>query len=131
MDYRQAFNSLIGGYVAVEGKQPFNIIAITDHHAMVVGTTRKNLIGKALFTMFPEPTDYPNKVRDALLKLIETKKEICLDLLRYDIPDFNGQGIITRFWSCNYVPLVNDGKVTEIIITAIDITEAAKATELI
>jgi len=126
-DYKQVFEALPYGRVLVDGRPPFNLINITDHQLRVLGVSRGRIVGKPLFETFPEPIAYPNKVKNALYKVLETKDRVKLELLRYDIPDFDGKGELVRYWSCEYIPIINNGEVTEIIITAMDITEAVES----
>lgn len=128
-DFKKIFEAVPTGTVVLEAKEPFNLIAITDYQLNVVKTTREAIINKPLFETFPEPVEFPNKVRSAIEKVIETKTAVKLELLRYDIPDVIGATEKTKYWTCEYLPILcsTSNEVTHILVNATDITEAIKS----
>lgn len=94
----------------------YTIIRINDRYAETVNKTAEELLGHSLFEIFPDVNNNLQDILRVVEKAIKTKTTQIAPRLRYDI---NGE---ERYWSLEYVPLVNDGIVTSLIQYTQDIT---------
>lgn len=128
-DFRSIFESIPGNYLIVKPNPPdFTIIAVSDDYASVTNTKREEILGKALFQIFPDNPDDPDadgvaKLGASLETVMREKKQHVMPVQHYDIPNPD-RSFSIRYWSPTNSPVLNDdGEVTCIIHHVIDITE--------
>lgn len=132
-DYRSIFESMPGNYLVIEPNAPyFTIIAVSDGYAAQTKVKKEEIIGKALFEVFPDNPGDPyadgvSKLSASLETVIREKRPHLMPVQHYDIPAHNGS-FLTRYWTPTNSPVLNDyGEVAYIIHHVVDATEQMEA----
>ncbi|MCC9165738.1 PAS domain-containing protein [Pontibacter harenae] len=127
MDINRLFNSVPGAIVVVS--RDYKIIAATDAYQKVSLRKREQILGQhLLLEAFPDKTlPYEeNPVKLGFDKAVETKEEVNLGIVRYDItiPEQEERGYDVRYWEIACIPVLDEaGEVDYLMQTAIDVTE--------
>ncbi|ALI99928.1 PAS domain-containing protein [Rufibacter tibetensis] len=110
------------------------IQAASDAYLRETLTKRKDIIGKHVFTVFPdnpeEANESPTKnLMASFEQIFATGKSHKMEIIRYDIPDPERPGyFVERYWStCNTPVLDDQGNITCIIHETNNVTESEKA----
>ena len=90
----------------------FNIVAQNDEHARTTLSAGKDAVGKNLFAVFP---DNPNHsaadgvatVRASLLKVLKTRQEDVMPVIRYDVKGERGP-YQARWWQIVNTPILDE-----------------------
>ena len=126
LDYELVFKRMPGMCLVLD--PAFNIVAQNDEHARTTLSAGKDAVGKNLFAVFP---DNPNHsaadgvatVRASLLKVLKTRQEDVMPVIRYDVKGERGP-YQARWWQIVNTPILDgDGYVRWIINRAEDVTE--------
>lgn len=130
--FKIVFEKSPGSLLVKPDGQVFTIVAASDMYLKITGTSRKNIIGKNFFEVFPDDRgfDEQTNARYVFKKVAETGKSIEVPTYRYDVfsPELNRYEI--HYWSCANTPILDaGGKVLYILNTVVDITEEVKARE--
>jgi len=130
--FRTVFEKSPGSLLVKADAPRFTILAASDSYLAVTATTRDAILGRGFSEVFPEnPTiDDTIKAQYIFKKVVETGQKIDIPSYRYDIFDPDTYTYEEHYWSCSNVPILgNDGKITYILNTVIDITKEVKARE--
>lgn len=106
----------------------YTIVVANDAYKNVTNTSDNDLIGRPVFTAFPQnPSDSETGnerlMYESFELVLNTKQQHVLPAQRYDIPIRGTDQYEMRYWMVTNFPIVDDaGVVTYIIHTTIDIT---------
>ncbi|TCC92781.1 ATP-binding protein [Pedobacter hiemivivus] len=106
----------------------YTILVANDAYKSVTNTSDKDLIGKGVFTAFPQnpndsETENAQSMYDSFNFVLRTKQQHILPAQRYDIPIRGTDDYERRYWVVTNFPMLDDnGEVSYIIHTPIDIT---------
>ena len=137
--FRQLFRSAPGPYLILKPDSPrFTIVEVNDAYLSATNTTRKHLIGRALFDVFPDNPDDEGatgerNLRASLETVLATLKPNAMPVQKYDIPRLDGEagGFEERYWSALNTPVLNpEGQISHIIHYVEDVTHVAKLAQL-
>jgi len=130
VDYKEIFKHLSGNYLIIRSNPPgFIMLDASDSHLKTIGATKSDIVGKYIFDVFKDDTTGKLEtnvkvIRDSLNEAINKKKEVKPQILRYDIPNFKGDGYETKYWSLTYTPIISEEGIVETILQeSIDITD--------
>jgi hypothetical protein len=108
----------------------FTVVGSTDEFAAFAGAPKDDLIGKSLFTHFPDNPDAPNvsnDIRASLAICIREKRKNELEVQRYDIVQPDGT-FNEMYWTVIHTPIFNENREIEFIIhTAVNVTDRMQA----
>lgn len=127
MDFNKLFNSIPEPIVVLSPE--YKVVAATDAFLESSLRTRDELIGlHFLLEAFPErgSSYQDNAVKKGLDQVLQTKKTVRLEVMRYDIqkPESQGGGYEVRFWEVNQTPILDsEGNVEYIMQKPFDVTE--------
>jgi hypothetical protein len=103
-DFRALFQSAPGLYLVLTPE--LDIVAVTDASLEATMTSREQIVGRALFEIFPDNPDDPDttgvrNLRASLNRVRETRAPDAMPVQKYDIrrPESEGGGFEERFWS--------------------------------
>lgn len=128
-DFKVLFESIPGLFLVLT--PDLRIVAVSDAYTRATMTRREEILGKALFEIFPDnPNDpFADGVRNleaSLKRVLDHRTGDAMAVQKYDIrkPDEEGGGFEERYWSpFNSPVLAPDGSVAYIIHRAEDVTE--------
>ncbi len=134
-DFRALFEAAPGLYLVLDAQ--LTIVAVNDAYARATMTRREDVVGKALFEVFPDNPDDPategvRNLKASLSRVLQTRRPDAMAVQKYDIrrPDFEGGGFEARYWSPLNTPVLDsEGKVAWIIHRVEDITEFVRLKE--
>lgn len=129
LDFQKLFESAPGLFVVL--RPDLTIVAVSDAYLSATMTTRKKIVGRQLFGVFPDnPADtHATGVRNlhiSLQRVLQTRTADVMAVQKYDIrrPDSDGGGFVERYWSpINSPVLAADGSVAFIIHRVEDVTD--------
>lgn len=125
-DFRLIFESTPGLYLVLD--PDFTIVAVSDAYARATITERDAIVGRGIFTIFPDnPEDAGAEgVRNLRASLERVRRERTTDVMpvqKYDIRRAGGE-FEERFWSPTNVPVLgSDGELQLIIHRVEDVTD--------
>lgn len=131
-DFQILFESTPGLYLVLA--PDLTIVAVTDAYLTATLTQRENIIGCALFDVFPDNPNDPEasgatNLRSSLERVMQNKCADIMAIQKYDIrrPESEGGGFEERYWSpINFPVLGSDNEIRYIIHRAEDVTEFVK-----
>lgn len=108
----------------------FTMIAANDSRLQVTGTKREDIIGRNIFTVFPDNPNDPlaegvRNLRASLNRVLRDKVPDHMAIQKYDIPipNTNPPEFEERYWSPTNIPVLNQkGEVTHILHQVEDVT---------
>jgi signal transduction histidine kinase/DNA-binding response OmpR family regulator len=114
------------------------IAAVSDAYAQATMTTREEIIGRALFEVFPDNPDDPaatgvRNLRDSLRRVLRNRAADTMAVQKYDIrrPESDGGGFEERYWSPLNSPVLEpDGRIAYIIHRVEDVTDFVRLKQL-
>lgn len=109
----------------------FKILTVTDNYLKVTMTTRKNIIDKNVFDVFPDNPDEllpesTTSLRASLNRVLKNRTTDEMDYIKYDIqkPASEGGGFEERYWRVLNSPIFDsNNNVTSIIQLVEDVTK--------
>ncbi len=130
-DFRVLFESAPGLYLVLE--PDLTIVAVSDAYLKATMTTRKGILGKYLFDVFPDNPDDPtadgtSNLRASLDRVIKKRVPDTMPIQKYDIrkPESEGGAFEVRYWSPLNSPVLDpNGELSYIIHQVTDVTEKA------
>jgi len=134
-DFRALFESAPDRYLILS---PYlHIVAVSDAYLQATMTKREDILGRALFEVFPDNPDDPNATGVHNLKLsldqvLKTRTTNTMAVQKYDIrrSEAEGGNFEERYWSpVNSPVLDSDGNIRYIIHRVEDITEYLRLKE--
>jgi len=128
-DFRLLFEKSPGLYLVLN--PAFRIIAVSDAYLRATMTERSQIVGRALFEVFPDNpddlrADGVSNLRHSLLTVLKTRAPHKMELQKYDIrkPESEGGAFEVRYWSPLNTPILGeDGYVRWIVHQVEDVTE--------
>jgi PAS domain-containing protein len=126
VDYKLVFDHTPGMCLILDTS--FRIIAQNSVHAKATLSTAKSVVGKGLFEVFPDNPNDSNTngvsaVRQSLLKVMKTRQQDAMPIIRYDVRPDSGD-FQERYWAITNTPILGeDGFVRWIINRAEDVTK--------
>lgn len=108
--HRAIFTGTSAGFLVLAPDAPrFTITDVNDAYLNMTNTRHEDLIGRALFEVFPENSSdsnatYVRDLRASLDRVLATKRRDVLPRLKYDIPKPGG-GFEERWWDPIQTPL--------------------------
>ncbi len=128
--YQQVFNRSAFPTLILSAKdQHFTILDVNEAYLKMTGTVREFLIGKPVFSVFPQnPSDQvSDNIEKTILsfgQVIRTKEPHTMNQYRYDIPVPDTDLFLEKYWTTINVPLLDHHKnVSMIAQSPIDVTE--------
>jgi PAS domain-containing protein len=134
IDYQAIFKSIPAVMVALS--PDFTILDVSDETAELTGRKAQDLIGRDVFDTFRlnpnDPDDPgPRSLRDSLEGVVATGERHVMPLTRYDLEDPSRPGDFDeRYWNIVNIPVMADGRVSQIIFRAMDVTHVIRAAQL-
>lgn len=130
IDFRLLFESAPSLYLVLMPDADFTIAAVSNSYLAATMTTRKNIIGKKLFDVFPDNPNDPNatgtrNLRDSLLRVLTHHQADIMPVQKYDIrkQDCEGAEFEVRYWNPVNTPVIQNNQVIFIIHRVEDVTE--------
>ncbi len=131
-DFRALFEAAPGLYLVLDAQ--LTIVAVNDAYARATMTRREDVVGKALFDVFPDNPDDPAtegvcNLKASLSRVMQTRRPDAMAVQKYDIrrPDDEGGGFEARYWSPLNTPVLDShGEVAWILHRVEDITELVR-----
>jgi len=111
----------------------FSIAAASDGFLDVTKSSREQVLGKYVFDVFPKSKPHIQSVlistmREAIQKVLKTKKTHTSSVVRYDIPN-EEDGFDTRYWKAINTPILDEhGEVMYIKQRFEDVTDTEQLT---
>ncbi len=133
-DYRALFESTPGLYLVLD--RDFTIVAASDAYLRATMTSREGIVGRGIFTVFPDNPDDPDatgvrNLRASLERVLRNGQPDAMAVQKYDIPRPQGGGFEERYWSPVNTPvLASDGTIAYIILCVEDVTEFLQLKEV-
>ncbi|MDF2529580.1 MAG: hypothetical protein K0Q57_460, partial [Gammaproteobacteria bacterium] len=134
INYQEIFESVPGQYLILMPNADYTILAVSNNYLRVTNTTREQIVGKSLLQVFPPNPEDPDIskslgiIRESLLRVLHSKTEDNMPVIKYDIRKVLGEGgrFEERYWSSINTPVLNpDGTIKYIIHRTEDVTELA------
>jgi two-component system CheB/CheR fusion protein len=131
--FRVLFEKSPGSLLVKADAPRFTILDASDAYLKVTSVTRKKVLGKGFFEVFPDSDDQPDddtSARKVFTKVIETRRNVDVPVYRYDVFKQGTNVRQPHYWSCCNIPILGeDGNVAYILNTIVDITGEVKAKE--
>ncbi|QSQ20932.1 PAS domain-containing protein [Pyxidicoccus parkwayensis] len=131
LDFQRIFEKSPGLYLVLAPDADFTILAVTDAYLRATMTRREDILGRALFDVFPDnPEDLhangTRNLRASLEHALATRAPDVMSLQKYDIPRPGG-GFEERYWNPVNTPVLgDDGQVLSLIHQVEDMTEVVR-----
>ena len=133
-DFRALFERVPASCVVLD--PDLVVVAVSDAYLRDTMTRRDDLVGKDIFTMFPENPDDPDPSARAILlesldRVRRTLQPDTLEVFRYDmVRPGSDHDYEVRYWSATNMPVLRpDGSLGSIIHRVEDVTEFVQLTE--
>ncbi len=131
-DFQRLFRVCPGCYLVIT--PDLTIVAVTDAYLRATMTRRDDIVGRALFDVFPDNPDDPGatgtaNLRASLARVVESRDTDEMAVQKYDIrrPASEGGGFEERYWSpVNSPVLADDGTVAYILHAVEDVTDVVR-----
>jgi len=131
IDYQAIFKRIPAVMVALS--PDLTILDVSDETAELTGRKAEDLIGRDVFDTFrPNPSDSrepgPRNLRESLESVVATGERDVMPLTRYDLEDPGRPGVFDeRYWAIVNIPVMADGRVSQIIFRAMEMTHLIRA----
>jgi len=103
------------------------IVAVTEAYLNATMTKREQIIGKYIFSIFPDNPDDTTatgvrNLHASLLRVLEQKRPDTMPLQKYDVPrpESKGGGFEEKYWSPLNTPVLNADREVEYIIHQVE-----------
>ncbi len=132
VDHKSIFESLPGLYLIL--LPDLTIVAARDPYLKATLTKREDIVGKNLFTVFPDNPEELDSTGElnlgaSLKYVLKLKKQHRMALQRYDVRQANGT-FVKKYWQPLNSPLLNSSNEVVYIIHAVeDVTDLMLAEE--
>lgn len=125
IDYKGVFRQLPGYYLLLDTS--LKIIDATQNY-MSITYTDSSIIGKNIFTVFPQVTTDSekgvNSLKETFEIVLKTKKTERMHVVQYDIIA-DGE-VKIRYWRPIIIPILENGQVTALISSIFDVTDVVR-----
>jgi len=128
-DFEQIFQALPTPFLIILPDDPnFTIAEANDAYLDTTFTTRDQIVGKPLFTVFPDNPDDPGangvlNLSASLRQVISTQQPHRMEAQKYDIRNHATGEFLIRFWNAVNIPVVEHGNILYIVHHVQDITD--------
>lgn len=127
--FRAMFEGAPGLFLVIE-PPTYNIVEVSDAYLRATMTERQDIVGRALFDVFPDDPDEPaasgvRNLRTSLERVVQRGRVDAMGLQRYPVPrpEPLGGGFEERYWSVINAPILDEaGRVALIIHRVEDVT---------
>ncbi|RDV16556.1 PAS domain S-box protein [Pontibacter diazotrophicus] len=127
-DFNKIFNTLPGNLLLLQPNPPiFTILAVSDEQLQITGQERQDVVGKSVFTVYPDNPEAatstgPSNLKVSLQNALNDKVLDQMPVVRYDL--VNAAGVFEeRYWKANNRPVLDaEGNVLYILLTSSEIT---------
>ena len=127
--FENVFASAPGNFLLLD--PTLKIIGVSNAYLSATMTRREDVVGRALFDVFPDNPDDPaadgvRNLRASLERVLANGKPDRMSVQKYDIrrPESEGSGFEERYWSPLNVPVVDAAERVRCIIHSVeDVTE--------
>lgn len=117
----ELFQVLPSPYMVIDTELTY--VAVNDAYLEAVDRSAADLVGRKLFEEFPNDGESGERLRDSLMRVIETGKSDTLSHIHYAIPRKDGS-LEDRYWTAVHFPLFNEaGYVEYVVQNTVDVTE--------
>lgn len=128
-DFRALFESAPNLFLLLDAK--LEIVAVSDAYCAATKTVREQIVGRPLFSVFPDnpddaAADGVSVLHRSLTRVLKTGQADRVPMQKYDIPRpaNEGGGFEERYWAPLNTPVLEaDGKVGWILNQVEDVTE--------
>lgn len=128
-DFHILFESAPDPYLVLDSS--LNIVAVSNAYLRATLTVREQILGKQIFTVFPDNPDDPGaegvrNLKLSLQRVLKNQKPDPMAVQKYDIkrPEIDGGGFEERFWSPINTPIFDaQGQIIYIIHRVEDVTD--------
>ncbi len=127
IDFQKLFERLPSPHMVLD--REFRIVDANPAYERATKRSRKELIGRRLFDLFPNQDEGGRKLKASFQRVLDTGEADTLAYLPYDIPrpEEEGGGFEERYWTAVHVPLsMGSGEVTHILQNTVDVTEIVR-----
>ena len=129
LDFRALIDGAPDPYLILDPQ--LVIVAVTDAYLRATKTRREEILGRGIFSVFPDNPDDPaaegvRNLRASLLRALKSKTPDAMPVQKYDIrkPESEGGGFEEHYWSPINTPILDsDGEVRYLIHRVEDVTE--------
>ncbi|MGZ3837553.1 MAG: sensor histidine kinase [Flavisolibacter sp.] len=128
-DFSQIFDALPQCYLIISPEAPDFRILFANRAYLAVTRQGKDILGKSLFTIFPDNPDDPaatvvHNLNDSLNQVLSTRRPHMMDVQRYDTRPPGSDKFDIRYWKPQNIPVLDpEGKIRYIIHTVQDVTD--------
>jgi PAS domain S-box-containing protein len=135
VDYACVFKNTVVAILVMAADDVYTMIEVNDAYLAATNTTREELIGKSVFSVFPgNPTDEVSKNIERTIysfqQAISTKKPHTMSNYRYDIPIRGTNEFEERYWTTTNTPILDENdEVKYFIHSPANVTEHYKLAE--
>lgn len=122
-----------GAYLVLD--PTFNIVAVTDAYLRATLTVRDEILGRALFDVFPDNPSDPEatgtrNLRASLETVLQTRAPHAMAVQKYDIRRPDSGEFEERYWKPLNTPVLIGGQVAYIIHSVEDVTSVVRLAHL-
>jgi PAS domain S-box-containing protein len=131
IDYQAIFKKIPAVMVALS--PDFTVLDVSDETAELMGHKAEDIIGRDVFDTFrTKPDDSgepgPRNLRESLERVVATGQRDVMPMTRYDLEEPGKPGVWDeRYWTIVNIPVMTDGRVSEIIFRAMEMTPLIRA----
>src|SRR6476469_7511467 len=132
IDLQRIFQALPFSCLILHVDAGFTIAEASDAYLRATGTRRSDLLGRAIFDIFPDnpqerQSQHSDLVRQSFLAVMRTGSAQAMRLQRYDVPS-NAGGFLPKYWLTTNHPVFDDaGRVAWIVHRVQDVTQLSQA----
>jgi signal transduction histidine kinase len=113
----------------------FDIAGVTDAYLRLTSTVREEIVGRALFDVFPDDRNDPEadgarNLRASLETVLRTAAPHDMPVQKYDLRRAGSDELEPRYWKPLNTPVVIDGEVRYIIHSVEDVTTLVRLEHL-
>ncbi len=129
IDYEVIFKKTTIAILVMAADEAYTMLDVNEAYLAATNTTREDLIGKSVFTVFPaNPTDEVSKNIEQTIysfqQAISTKQPHTMSNYRYDIPVRGTDEFEERYWTTTNTPILDEkGDVKYFIHSPSNVTE--------
>jgi PAS domain S-box-containing protein len=129
IDYEAIFKKTTIAILVMAADERYTMIDVNDAYLFATNTTREDIIGKSVFSVFPaNPTDEVSKNIERTIysfqQTITTKAPHTMSNYRYDIPIRGTDEFEERYWTTTNTPILDEkGDVAYFIHSPTNVTE--------
>jgi signal transduction histidine kinase len=128
-DFKTLFEAAPGLYLVLTPE--LVIVAVSEAYLQATMTKRADILGRAVFEVFPDNPDDPasdgvRNLNASLQRVLQHRRADAMAVQKYDIrkPEAEGGGFEVRYWSPRNSPVLGpDGRIAYIIHRVEDVTE--------